>query len=104
MKQHRTIITLFCTIILCSCSTALPKDGESNDKNLAKYFGFGQMETLKLQWGISPPVIADVNNDKLNDIIVINNRKARIELLLQKKNFKPDQNISIEIEDDDVPF
>ncbi len=57
--------------------------------NLARYYGFGEMEILKLQWSLGSPHVADVNHDGLNDIIVVNNRKARIDLLLQKKDFKP---------------
>jgi len=70
--------------------------------NLDKHYGFGQMEIIKLQWGLGEPIVADVNHDGLNDIVVTNNAKARIELLLQKKGFDPDAKVAAEIRDDDV--
>ncbi len=48
------------------------------------------MEVLKLDWGLGLPLVADLNQDGLNDLIVVNNRHARIELLLQKRDFVPD--------------
>jgi len=60
------------------------------------------MEVLKLEWQIGRPIVADVNGDGLNDLILTNNRKARIDLLLQKKGFIPGGDIPIEIIDEDV--
>jgi len=53
--------------------------------NLADYYGFGEMEIIKSDWDIGGLRIADFNGDGLNDIAVVNDRKARIELLIQKK-------------------
>ncbi len=69
---------------------------------LAQYYGFGPMEILKLQWNLGAPVIADINGDGLKDLIFTNNRKARIDLLLQKKDFAPDEDLPVEILDEDV--
>ncbi|MFW6062443.1 MAG: FG-GAP repeat domain-containing protein, partial [Planctomycetota bacterium] len=41
--------------------------------------------------GISRPVVADINRDGLNDLTLINNRQARIEVLLQKPDYQPGQ-------------
>ena len=70
--------------------------------NLDQYYGFGPMEILKLQWGLGIPQVADINHDGLNDIIVANNAKARVELLLQKKGFDPDAKVTVEIRDNDI--
>ena len=43
------------------------------------------MEIIKLDWGIQALRVADFNGDGRNDIALTNNRRARIELLLQKE-------------------
>lgn len=53
------------------------------------YYGFGNMEILKLDWELGPVLSSDLNGDSRNDLVVCNNRKARIEMLLQKANFDP---------------
>ena len=50
---------------------------ESN--NLAAYYGFKEMEIIKLNWGINCLRVADFNGDSRDDIAVVNNRKAKIE-------------------------
>jgi len=70
--------------------------------NLDQYYGFGPMEILKLEWGLGAPLISDINHDGLNDIIVVNNAKARVELLLQKKGFDPDAKVAVEVRDDNI--
>jgi hypothetical protein len=56
---------------------------------LGDHYGFGDMEILKLDWEMGTPLAGDLNGDSLNDLVVCNNRKARIELLLQKPGFDP---------------
>jgi hypothetical protein len=46
--------------------------------------GFAGMEMYKLDWDTQGLRIADVNGDGLNDIVVANNARARIECLLQR--------------------
>lgn len=55
------------------------------ERNLEKYYGFDQLEIIKLDWDISCLNICDINNDGLNDLIVANNRKSKIEILIQKR-------------------
>lgn len=52
--------------------------------NLSDYYGFGEMEMVKLDWGIRNLKIVDLNADGRTDMVVANNIKARIELLIQK--------------------
>ncbi len=70
--------------------------------SLAQYYGFDEPEILKLQNGMGKPIVVDINGDGLNDIVIVNNAKARVELLLQKKNFDPSKPVAVKIEDDDV--
>lgn len=57
--------------------------------DLSEYYGFREMEILKLDWELGTPLAGDLNGDSLIDLVVCNNRKARIELLLQKAGFDP---------------
>ena len=83
-------------------STTYGAEKPAPSGNLGQYYGFGPMEILKLQWAIGSPQIVDMNHDGLNDIVVSNNAKARIELLLQKKGFDPNAKVTVEIRDDNV--
>ncbi len=56
---------------------------EPND--ISQYYGFGEMEIIKLDHGIQNLLIADFDGDGRNDIAVANNSKAGIELLIQKQ-------------------
>jgi len=52
--------------------------------DLSAYYGFDPIEIIKLNWNIKNLNVADFNADGLNDIAVVNNRKSKIEILLQK--------------------
>ncbi len=57
---------------------------------LSDYFGFGDLEVVKLDRGAGPITTADVNGDGLNDLIAINNFKSRVEIHYQRPNASPD--------------
>ena len=52
---------------------------------LADYFGFLPLELYKLDYRISNLTLADVDGDKVDDVIVANNARSRIDLLLSTK-------------------
>jgi len=56
--------------------------------DISAYYGFGEMETIKLDWGVRNLRIKDFNGDSRNDIAIVNNRKAKIELLIQKDSVR----------------
>lgn len=71
--------------------------------DISEYYGFEEIEIIKLDWGIKGLRIADFNRDGRNDIAVVNNRKARIELLVQKEAVGPGQTeVAVDANDIDV--
>jgi hypothetical protein len=83
-----------------AATTSAPTSAPASE--LSRYFGFGDMETLKLEFGLGRPIVIDINGDGLNDIIVANNAKSRIDILLQKKDFRPGDALPAKPEGDDV--
>jgi len=74
---------------------------EPND--ISAYYGFDEIEIIKLNWGIKCLRIADFNGDSRDDIAVVNNRKAKIELLIQKESIGPAETaVAVDPEDVDV--
>ena len=87
-------------LILIAAAGMSPVCWAETSDDLADFFGFGPMEILKLEWKLHQPVVADINHDGLNDLVVVNNRKARIDLLLQKKDFDPTRVVAVPEGDD----
>lgn len=61
----------------------------ADDRELAAYFGFDGLEVVKIDNNAGPFLIADMNGDKLMDLVVANNAKSRIEVHYQKAGAKP---------------
>jgi hypothetical protein len=77
--------------------------GQIEPNELAAYYGFGEMEMIKLDWDIHNLLIADINGDGRNDIVVVNNRKSRIEILLQKEAVGPGKaEVTVDAQDADI--
>ncbi|MCF7958903.1 MAG: VCBS repeat-containing protein [Phycisphaerae bacterium] len=96
----RDILPMFLISLIFLATHSLCLAESSNA--IAGHFGFGTMEPLKLEWSLGKPIVCDLNTDGLNDIIVINNRKARIEQLMQKKDFEPENILPISTDLDDI--
>ncbi|MHC4508911.1 MAG: FG-GAP repeat domain-containing protein [Planctomycetota bacterium] len=74
---------------------------QTNSADLSQYYGFKEMEIVKLDWGIGSLTVADFNRDGRNDMAIVNNRKARIELLIQKQALGPGE-MDIAVDPDDI--
>ena len=80
MRITKVIAAVFLAVAIFS-NTA----GQTEPNEPAAYYGFGEMEIIKLDWGIHNLRVADFNGDGRTDIAVVNNRKAKIEILVQKE-------------------
>ncbi len=81
MRIKKVIIS----ILLFSILPANAGSESMSFNELSAYYGFEEIEIIKLDWGIRDLRITDFNNDGRNDIVLANNRKARIDLLVQKE-------------------
>jgi len=61
------------------------------DPKLADYFGFLPLEVYKLDTRLSNLLVADLDGDKTGDVIVSNNSRSRIDLLLSTKTPASDE-------------
>src|SRR4051794_2123252 len=56
-----------------------------DEPRLADYFGFLPLEIYKLDTRLNNLQLGDIDGDKINDILVVNNGRSRIDLLLSGK-------------------
>ena len=62
-------------------------DGTDNP-TLGDFFGFSDLEIIKIGDNPGPMYTGDLNVDGVTDILVVNNRKSRIDLFLQKQSVR----------------
>lgn len=75
----------------------------ATQENINSYFGFGDLEMIKLDWETRNMRICDLNGDGRNDIIVANNRRSRIELLIQKPSIDSNDTFgTMDTQDSDI--
>jgi hypothetical protein len=66
-------------------ATATAATAVADEPKLADYFGFLPLEVYKLDPRIGGLLVKDLDGDKIDDVIVHNNGRSRIELLLSRK-------------------
>lgn len=57
----------------------------AEEPRLAEYYGFKPLEIYKLDSRIAGVIVRDVDGDKIDDVIVVNNGRSRIDMLLSSK-------------------
>jgi hypothetical protein len=77
----------FGTALLLALVASAPAraDGPHDEPRLTDYFGFLPLEVYKLDSRINAVLTRDLDGDKTDDIIVSNNARSRIDLLLSRK-------------------
>ncbi len=68
--------------LLVACGAMLAAD------DLARHYGFQPLEVVKVDPKAGPLVAADMNGDGLEDLVVVDNFKNRIDINFQKKGAK----------------
>lgn len=73
-----------CTLVLGGCLAGFAVQATAQDSNLGDYYGFEGLEVMKIDNGAGPIATVDLDGDDQQDLIVVNNRKNRLELHHQK--------------------
>jgi hypothetical protein len=74
-------------LIAFAMAAALIASPQKSD--LSAYFGFDPLEVQKIDPKAGPMIAVDMNGDGLKDLVVVNNRKSRIEIYYQRPDAKP---------------
>lgn len=77
-----------------------PAEGGAKNRPLSHYYGFLPPEIYKLNFRIKNLLLADVNQDGLLDVVVVNNLANRIDVLEQRKD--PSEAPAAETGTDDI--
>ena len=83
-----SLFVLFAGLLAGPAVPARAQDQKKKDAKLADYFGFQPLEIYKLEHRIGNLMLKDLDGDKVDDILISNNGRSRIDLLLSTK--KPD--------------
>ena len=90
-------------IVLAGAIWANVNAQQAGSGDISQYYGFEEIEIVKLDWAVKDLRIADFNGDGRNDIAIVNNRKARVELLIQKETIGPiETDVAVDPGDIDV--
>jgi hypothetical protein len=72
-----------------AAALALALAAAAGADDVARHFGFRPLEVLKVDPKAGPFVVADMDGDGLQDLVVVDNFKNRIDVNLQRKGAKP---------------
>ena len=102
MPGKNTISRIFTTALIIAAASAA-FSGTRQVQNSEQPYGFDEMKIIKLDWGLSNLITSDINGDGLKDILAVNNKRARIEALIQENDHSPENKLlTIETEETDI--
>ena len=94
--RKRFVLILVCLLTTTACAADAPKLAVASPE-----IGFDNIEFFQLGWGTHNLRVADINGDGLNDLVVVNNGKARIDCLIQRAD--PSAAPEADLEPNQVP-
>jgi hypothetical protein len=98
------VFSLFACLLLGPHASAQDPKKDAKPK-LADYFGFQALELYKLEHRIGNLLLKDLDGDKTEDIVVSDNARSRIDLLLSTKKPDDDQsNRPFRKDPNDLPY
>lgn len=101
-RFNRPIYSLLLAVPLTIAATASAAD-TSDDASLRDYFGFEALEVIRIGRHAGPAIVADINGDGLNDLVIVNNHASRIEIHYQKADASPDDELTPPARVNDFP-
>ena len=96
----RTALTLAALVSLAGLSRSAAAQGDSL---LARYFGFDDPRILVIDDDFGPTITGDFNGDGLMDLAVVNNRKSRIELHIQRRSPRTSSEVERQFKVNELP-
>lgn len=88
-------------VFLSQC--AGPVCAQNATTDLARFFGWDEPRIIVGDKGVGPAVIADMNGDKRNDLVIANNAKSRLEVHVQRSSPRTEQEITREFKVNELP-
>src|SRR5687768_14555497 len=82
------------TLLLLTAAVLPALSCPADEPPLSDFFGFGDLEVVKIDKNAGPITVADMNADGLNDLIAVNDFASRIEIHYQKKNASPEDEVA----------
>lgn len=83
-------IALFYTALFFAGGDGIVRAQEQKPSTLAQQYGFQPLEIYKLDNRISNLTLADMDGDKIDDVIFSNNGRSRIDILFSSTQIEPD--------------
>ncbi len=70
---------------------------------LARYFGFSEPRIVVVDDGAGPGIAADMDGDGQRDLVIVNNRKSRIEIYRQRERMRTDDELERDFKVNELP-
>lgn len=95
--------TLACIAGTTLTSLAFAQGTQDATGPLASYFGFDPLRVLVVDDSAGPVKVADINNDGLDDLLVVNDSKSRIEFHIQRATPRTTDEMERDFEINELP-